>query len=374
MSRENTSDRRPRLPGPDIVRGFAAIGIVLFHLCYLSGMKIDKTAFAIFNTFGSFVPLFFAISGFFISYAYMERLNSRRDQSLYYAKRFFRLAPLFYIMLALEAGLTYALGGSAPSFHDVLLSLTFAFPFVPGKHESLVMAGWAVGIEWIFYVLAPALICLITTKPRAIVAYLVALYLGMQTGRLALHATPVLKSYYYMNIVNHLVFFMSGIVVFHFLRTINNLRDSLETRVRSSVASGVLLAAVIVSLTLYHSLRLSPIIDYHLAYSLAWIAVLVAAILGMPRLLNNAFTEFLGRSSYSIYLIHPVVIVCLKKATFYRHVEHAIHTPSIALAIAALVTIGIVLIGAWISYRYVEEWVMNQALRILKAKLNTNSA
>ncbi len=171
-------------------------------------MNIDKRVFFVFSKFGSFVPLFFAISGFFMSYKYTEQLNIRRDQTMYYAKRYFRLAPLFYIMLGLEACLIYAIGGTVPSVYDVVLSLTFAFPFVPGKHESLVMAGWAVGIEWIFYLVFPALICLITTKSRAVAAYLFALYLVVQTDQVAVHATAELKSYYYVNFVNHLVLFI----------------------------------------------------------------------------------------------------------------------------------------------------------------------
>ncbi len=148
----------------------------------------------------------------------------------------------------------------------------------------------------------------------------------------------------------------------------------MATRDLLSVTSGILLAAVIASLALYYASNISVFVNYHLAYSLAWIAVLAASILGMPRLLNNTFTGFMGRSSYSIYLIHPVVMVCLKWAGIYKYAEHVIQMPLIALAVAAMLTIAIVLVSAWVSYRFVEEWAMKKPLRILNTRLDRTEA
>ncbi|MBA0257900.1 acyltransferase [Stenotrophomonas maltophilia] len=88
-----------RIHGPDVLRGLAALGVVMFHVLYLSGIPINETAAAITGRMDFFVRVFFVLSAFAIGHAYYSRMSSTEAIKVFYQKRFFRIAPLFYFMI-----------------------------------------------------------------------------------------------------------------------------------------------------------------------------------------------------------------------------------------------------------------------------------
>lgn len=65
-----------RIHGPDVLRGLAALGVVMFHVLYLSGIPINETAAAITGRMDFFVRVFFVLSAFAIGHAYYSRMSS----------------------------------------------------------------------------------------------------------------------------------------------------------------------------------------------------------------------------------------------------------------------------------------------------------
>ncbi len=65
-----------RIHGPDVLRGFAAIGAVFFHVLYLSGLLTNNIAQGMVGRFDFFVRLFFVISAFSMMYTYHDKLDS----------------------------------------------------------------------------------------------------------------------------------------------------------------------------------------------------------------------------------------------------------------------------------------------------------
>ena len=139
-----------KLEGIHGLRGLAALSIVLFHFVYIA--RIPAPRWLAFTTthFNLGVLLFFSLSALSL---YHSSKFAPASFGAYLVKRFFRIAPLFYLMLG------YMLWwGGVPDSNVLLINLTFSFNLFPGQHQSLVWAGWSVSVEMLFYLLLPAIL------------------------------------------------------------------------------------------------------------------------------------------------------------------------------------------------------------------------
>jgi peptidoglycan/LPS O-acetylase OafA/YrhL len=353
-----------RIHGPDILRGFAASGVILFHLHLLAGITITPAIAAICGKFGSFVPLFFAISAFSLAYSYNERMNCMEDIKFFYIKRFFRLAPLFYAVLIVEYLATYIMYKHLFSGYELLLSLTYTFPFIPGKHESLVWGGWSLGVEWIFYIIFPVMVCFLNNKKTTFLAWFISLILSINIQKDMAITQPELQSFYYMNIIKHLPYFVVGIGVSHYFKEFKML--AIQWTSKSRVISGSIILLTILGVVGYFRLGLYPAIYYELVASIMWFVLLGASIIGLPRVLDNSFTRFLGKASYSIYLLHPIVVIGFRTCGFFKYIEKTVEEPTVVFLIISAITIGSTFIISALSFKYIETSGMKFGKSVIK--------
>lgn len=165
VTRMHDSARKVVAPGERIpefegLRGCLAWWVVLFHLYLHAGMTDGMRSRSEFWVgYGwAAVPLFIMLSGYVIT-VLIE--NQREPYGVFITRRFFRLAPVYYLLtlygaaLALHAD-TY---GHALGWH-VLMHLTMlqgVLPnqVLPNSAISLVHPAWSISVEWQFYVIAP---------------------------------------------------------------------------------------------------------------------------------------------------------------------------------------------------------------------------
>ena len=99
------------------------------------------------------------------------------------------------------------------------------------------------------------------------------------------------------------------------------------------------------------------------------VAVVVVLLGGLglgilpSRIFINSATLFCGRISYSIYLLHPLVIFHLTPV--YRRVYASGLPLSVRFLICAAMTLGAVLSLAWATYRWIELPGMRLGKRVL---------
>lgn len=378
LSSNSSQPVRGRLHGPDVLRGFAAIGVVLFHVYYLSGAP--KTALIGFfvGRLDFFVRLFFALSAFAIAYAYSARLNSQSDMRNFYLKRFFRLAPLFYFVMLCGALLTLWQGRPGPSFYDYLLSLTFSFSFVPGKNGSIVGGGWSLGLEWIFYIAFPFLLSLARNLRAALALWVLTCILAIASSLYFSNSAEVdgLRNYGLLFILAHLPFFVAGIACFHAF-TVCNRRGFV---IGVQVTGPVTIALFLITLVYFHFGWTTKIPEEVYLSILAFILIFLAAS-GFPAWLDNNLTRYLGRLSYSLYLIQFLVFGLYDHLRVFAWLCAFRFNPELIYLLCAAATMIAVIVLSALTYHFIErpgmrvpDWKITMMVRTFFRGVATENA
>lgn len=341
------------------LRGIAASAVVLFHLRYLAGIQVPAGFGFIERDFGDGPFLFFVLSAFSLMYSTEHTMHRTDWVREYLIKRFFRIAPLFYTILAfvVAAMVRHAVisDSALPSISTVFLNMTFIFGFFPELEVGLVQAGWTVGVEMIFYVLFPILLMTIKTKREALIFFL-ATVLVSYASRTELHA-------FYLNaapqskwdwggfaFLPNLFFFAAGIYAYRFE----------QSQKKSGKPLHVLVpwAAVLAMVLVLHIGQGRTLVDlgpfYSIIMALGFAALCVWQSARPNRWFANIFFEYLGERSFSIYLLHPLVIYFSKGwiVTLYAKLEPAIG--AYAYFACAAFVMAEVLAVAEITYRAIE--------------------
>ena len=164
-----------------------------------------------------------------------------------------------------------------------------------------------------------------------------------------------------------MVFFIAGIAVYLWLPELKKLKEMLGGK--ASIASGAVLLGLFAFLIYYFSLDGYPISIY-VCYSLVWIGMISASIIGTPSIINNTFTRFLGKASYSIYLMHGIILYLMESSGFYKWINGMELSQVSKFILAAAIAVSISIFVSNITYHIVElpgmklgRWVINRKVR-----------
>ncbi|OLN26601.1 Acyltransferase [Desulfovibrio sp. DV] len=162
-----TSQRPPFLPGLGGLRALAALAILVGHAAaWLTPLPETPALFApLARLTQCGLSAFFLLSGFVLQYNYGPALADGRVSLARFAlARLARLYPVYLLLFALAAaGLLIsegprALGG--PANIAAYLTLTHGWLFSP-ESNSIFPLSWALSVEFFFYILFPAVACLL---------------------------------------------------------------------------------------------------------------------------------------------------------------------------------------------------------------------
>ena len=330
---------RGQIPALTGLRGIGAVWVLLYHLT-------DGQNFPVLQYGYLGVDLFFTLSGFVLTMVYADVFSSlSRHEYLHFLQvRLARIYPLHLATLLLAAALVLAFPGQAMGYSDaarrfsldafiacLLLIQNWAY-WLPTAWNA---PAWSLSAEWLAYLLFPFALPLVRSLRSAAAAAAVAgLLLVLLCG------VVLFKGFDNDNLVG------SGGT----LRMICEfgcgacLCQAMRNGLRVPSWAGSAAATAILALTLsYAPLNLLATFGFALL-------VLVAAAGKGP--LHTLFAArpvvFLGEISYSIYLLHWIVV------QVFNHVDPVPDHGDPPLLLRAVLCATIVVGLAWLSYRLIE--------------------
>jgi peptidoglycan/LPS O-acetylase OafA/YrhL len=331
----------------DGLRGIAALTVVLYHCLdfetpYYMIPKKWSTFFSIFLNGADAVHLFFVLSGVVLSYMCLNTSNDDviEDYPKYLVKRFMRIFPLYwvnYFILIVIGGIPAILRGVF--IRDCIFNrvhLVKEFFLIRGDH-TFYIPGWSLEIEIALSILVPFLLVI---------------------GRKSL------KVYHILII---LVFFLSTIIprqLFHFmlgtLITLNldylqkwDFHKSKVFAYRFLMIPILLFFFSLRQIDKLYSLKFvtTPLAEY-LGITFENFSAIVSAIVivwiikssFLQSFLESKLLQWLGKISYSLYLIHWFVLFALYREWLLPHIHdylpsirwHAVSTFTFVLSTSLL--------------------------------------
>ena len=346
----------------DGIRGMAVMIVFLSHAGN-KGMVLPG-GFSPAGIGKSGVYLFFVLSSFLITtilLASRERLKTTELYANFFARRFFRVYPLF-VLYVLCALITTPL--SVRIFGSTDFAAPFPLDFVGAlQHLALVRGdgvSWSIPVEMKYYFVSPLMVIAllgIAWRWGGWIAAVVGLSFA-GAWAVAVVALPFIEAPGSKTV--QLVAFLPSFIVgatLALMRSDVMPEGALSRGIGAQRAVGWLALAVTVAMTpeIYnaitgHDVGFNYFHDYVFTYALLW-ALLINASLSGDKVLNAVFTfsllRFIGLVSFSYYLSHPI---------FLELAVRAIGPVSPFLAI--LVAFGVTLLFSYLSYRFFEKPVL----------------
>lgn len=347
MARVEAKERYPALTG---VRAFCAMTVFFVHFPLQPDWHLALNV----------MPFFYALSGFLITRLYHERASlTRQWLSTYFVNRFARIYPVYFLLLTIAVCLQ---GDLQPGVLVTNYTLTHALFH---RERIILPPSWSLTVEECFYALAPIFMLLARRRgfaaAFALGAGILAAALGISKLGINFLETPVFVLS--TTFPGHFVEFFAGVWLALY---VTRLERAGALRVEGSKRTvGGLAAVSMLCLAMLLVYRHSPdrlgtaaIILISNVLIPAPIALLYCGLIrestALSRALAGRLARLLGRSSYSFYLLHMLVIdhLSLPLLRFFPGRRPV-------LVLATLAVTWAIAIGLFLTY----EEPMNLAIR-----------
>ncbi|MDB6021929.1 MAG: acyltransferase [Pedosphaera sp.] len=346
------------LPAIGALRGVAALYVVMFHVTLIPFpiLPMGRWLNTLVMSGGTGVPLFFIISAFTLCHTYQGR-NESRPTLRFYARRVFRIVPLFYFLLVVTLLRDKLVFDQHHSVKQIMLSVVMLFNLFPGQQEGIVWASWSIGVEMLFYAMFPLLFHYVNTVAKAVLlllASLIAAFIFMVFVQHIGLSIEARDSFFRSSLLNSMPFFAIGMIVYLFClsRPIWSPNYGLALIV-AAISAHIILACV-------RAYASSWAIKF---YGISYAMLVAGMLMANPRFLAHGIAQFYGNISYSIYLLHPLVIMAMKSQ--YQHFYKRL-PESIAWIGCFVLTLGILTPLAFLTFKCVEEPARRWGSRIIK--------
>ena len=354
-----------RIPALDGLRGCAILFVLLYHYVavpvatsYQPAGVVGRSLLALGIMGWSGVDLFFVLSGFLIGGILLDARESRAYYRVFYARRFFRIVPLYALLLGVffacraltTAGLTPGIRWlvigepDAPWWSYATFTQNFWMAAEGAFGAHFLAVTWSLAIEEQFYLTMPLLVRWL--RSRALLFVLATLIVAAPVLRVLVYLRGDALAPYFLMPCRADALAMGMLAAFGLRRYSS--RTWIERHRRAIVALlGVLTTGVV-----YLSLLRLPIhgpVMISVGYTLIALFFVTLLILTVTRsegrlaraLSQNWLRQF-GQLAYCIYLTHLIVLWAVKQGLWIA--------PRPGEVVATMIAFGMTVGLAWLSW------------------------
>jgi peptidoglycan/LPS O-acetylase OafA/YrhL len=290
----------------DALRGIAILGVILVHSSQLVEPSNAKLLWLM-GQGSKGVQLFYVTSAVTLCMSWVAR-SSRETFPIrnFYIRRFFRIAPMFYIAILIYIFLI----GFSPSYWApngiewwfVPITAAFLHGFHPETITSVVPGGWSIAVEMSFYLILPFLLPHIKTLKSCAFFFFISLVLSAINLLVTPHIFSypesqqyLLKHFSFFNFLGQLPVFAIGIFAYLVL-------NKKYPRKQIAIVCGLFFVVLLSLLYLVFKLPSNFIADNiqpHLISSVLFCIFMILLANYPTRLFVNKITTTFGKLSFS---------------------------------------------------------------------------
>lgn len=303
-----------KYPHIDSARGIAILMVILIHTAQSVHRAVLDFKFIphIIHEYGQMgVQLFFVVSAFTLCLSMDRRNNESKPLFSYSVRRYFRIAPAYYIGIGLYFIVNlfdyYVSHGTwhiheKYTFTNILSNFLFLHGFYMPANNNIVPGGWSIATEMTFYLLFPFLFSFVNRIPPGFknfcILVLFVCLLSLLINKIVYFYTKTgvaNNNFFYYNIYNQLPVFVIGIV-YYFLWKNKRLNFSNLINLSTFIffTAGSMLTWLYIK---RETFSLVPILS-------ACSFVFLIELLRKTPFLNTSLIISIGKCSYSMYLLH----------------------------------------------------------------------
>lgn len=330
------------------------MGILVYHFySWTYGTPNATTFLGRIGMYG--VSIFYVLSGLTLYLVYFNvlQLFSKKEVLNFFIKRFFRIYPLLWLVFVVSIFQSNHL----PNKTTLALNFTGAFSYIRW-YDYIGTGTWSIGNELAFYSIFP-IICLLVYKSKrwlfVILGCLLVFYLYFA---FALLPQSISSNWWhwYIHPLNQGLLFVSGFAIGHFSIQLKNMKMHWSL---------LWLLALLFLFWLFptgiHSMELVTGWT-RVAFTLPVVTICFLVFKTdwqIPSYLNQLLAA-IGRWSYSLYLLHPLVWFELH----YRYKPLSVLIGSCPVALSLSINVAITFGLSWLIYKYFESFFIDVGRKI----------
>ncbi|NDL62321.1 acyltransferase family protein [Acerihabitans arboris] len=353
----------PELEG---LRGIASLWVMFGHICLLTQFH-----FPVLSDPGIGVDLFILLSGFLMAKNYMERQvvepwNDKNTFFRFWIRRFFRIAPLYYSLLIFALLLgpwfgelrdiissyypttsTAASRYADQSFNNLITHVTFVFGFIPQYSFNTVLPDWSIGLEMQYYALLPFIMILIiklgyVRTCLSIIVFCIILKFSLPS---------YFKSFAMPSMIfTKLHMFMAGMLISEGIR-----RNDIKFIFYALIAP---FASILIHVGIDRLRVMAEFAMIMFITALIWKNEkngIFKTLMSIPKkMLTSKFANFLGDVSFSVYLLHLLIIIPAI-AFSLQYINLNTWSSAVRFMIISLISIPLIYTLALVLFKLIEK-------------------
>lgn len=149
----------------DCLRALSCFAIIAMHIQANTHYTISGFVYSkVIPSWTWLVYLFLIISGFSMCCGYFSQIAERTiDLDTFYLKRFQKVVPFFAFLVLIAVVMEH----TKESAYEGFIELTMSFGLLPNNSLELLGVCWTLGVIFVFYMMFPYFVFLLSHKKRA---------------------------------------------------------------------------------------------------------------------------------------------------------------------------------------------------------------